>query len=91
MGLLMEGAAEVGNILFFTKYVLQECCYPETVQTLSRKMAEVAIREEPWEQRTWQTVSWSGSKLLAFWSWRDDSVHSRLLASSPVKSNIGLF
>lgn len=83
LGFLMEGAAKVEKILSEEKYL--------TGVLLSWNSCE-SEQENVWfpserslgEWGLWLSMSLLGSKLLAFWSWCDDSVHSRLLASSPL-------
>lgn len=78
---LMEGAAKVEKIL----------SEKNTGVLLSWNSCE-SEQENVWfpSERSlgdwglWLSLSLLGSKLLAFWSWCDDSVHSRLPASSPL-------
>lgn len=84
----MEGAAEMENILFGEKYrsliILKRL-------KLSRKTAEIPIREKLGGMGIRLSLSLLGNKLLAFWSWCDDSVRSRLFALFSSKSDLCLF
>lgn len=74
----MEGAAEMENILQRISYQS-----PRVLKQLKliRRMSKIPIGEELGGM--WLSLRQLGSKADTFWSWCDDSVHSRLFACPP--------